>query len=331
MIAKEALSPSSSRPDAVAEGANEKGSYSVRRWQDHAGERVDAKDGIDVIRCRKCGFVHVIPLPTDEALEKLYREEYYASAKPNYVAYAREDEAWLRMSFGDRYALFEELLPCDRRCILDVGTGPGFFLATGRARGWTTKGIEPSRQAAHHARDELMLDIVEGFLSDRTVGSLSECDVVHMSEVLEHVPDPAKIVQLARSVLAAEGLICISVPNDYNAFQDVLTRADGFPRWWVAPSHHLNYFDFDTLSALLDAQGFDVVAKETNFPMELFLLMGDNYVGSDAIGRALHAKRKRFDLAFTQAGRDGARRAFYRALAQAGLGRLAIVTARKRR
>lgn len=299
-----------------------------RAWKTHVGRFLDTKNGHEVIDCEACGFAHAVPLPTAEALAKAYREDYYKAEKPDYLAFAREDEAWLRTSFGDRYALFESLLPSHRRRVLDVGTGPGFFLVAGRERGWSAQGIEPSRQAAEHARS-LGLDIIEGFLSDHTVDRLTLCDVVHMSEVLEHVPDPAAIVRLARSRLAPGGLICVSVPNDYNPLQDVLTGADGFPRWWVQPPHHLNYFNFASLSAFLEAQGFEIVAQDTSFPMELFLLMGDNYVGNDALGRALHAKRKRFDLAFARAGRDDARRTLYRALAGAGLGRLAIVTARK--
>jgi len=303
---------------------------SNRSWQGHRGRFLDAKNGFDVIACEACGFAHAVPLPTAAELETVYREDYYRTEKSNYLTFAREDEAWLRLSFGDRYARFEELLPQDRRRILDVGTGPGFFLATGRDRGWSVQGIEPSRQAARHARDELGLDIVEGFLSERTVSQLKPCDVAHMSEVLEHVPDPAKIIQLVRSALEPQGLICISVPNDYNPFQHVLAAADAYPSWWVQPPHHLNYFNFDSLSALLEREGFEVVGRDTNFPMELFLLMGDNYVGNDTLGRSLHGKRKRFDLTFTRAGRDDVRRTVYRALAEAGLGRLAIVTARKR-
>jgi 2-polyprenyl-3-methyl-5-hydroxy-6-metoxy-1,4-benzoquinol methylase len=326
----QAVPQRSAVPSSPSLAADEATSHAgSREWQSHRGEFLDRKNGFDVINCQTCGFAHVVPLPSVEELEEVYRENYYQSEKPCYLAYAREDETWHQMSFGDRYALFEGLLRADRRRILDVGTGPGFFLATGRDRGWTAQGMEPSRQAACHAR-ELGLDIVEGFLSRETVTRLGEYDVVHMSEVLEHVPDPAEIVRLARSVLAPSGLICISVPNDYNPFQDVLDKADGFPHWWVQPPHHLNYFNFATLSGLLERQGFEVVGKDTNFPMELFLLMGDNYVGNDATGRTLHAKRKRFDLAFVRAGRDDARRALYRALAQAGLGRLAIVTARKR-
>ena len=63
--------------------------------------------------------------------------------------------------------------------------------------------------------------------------------------------------------------------------------------------------------------------------MEAFLMMGENYIGDPALGRACHNRRKNFDLAFEAAGLKETRRAFYRALAEAGLGREAVVIAVK--
>jgi 2-polyprenyl-3-methyl-5-hydroxy-6-metoxy-1,4-benzoquinol methylase len=108
--------------------------------------------------------------------------------------------------------------------------------------------------------------------------------VVHMSEVLEHIPDPRGILQIARSLLAPEGLICVVAPNGYNPFQYALRTACGYQPWWVAPPHHINYFDFDSLSQLLLNGGFEVVLKEAIFTIDMFLLMGDNYIGKDALG-----------------------------------------------
>jgi hypothetical protein len=64
--------------------------------------------------------------------------------------------------------------------------------------------------------------------------------------------------------------------------------------------------------------------------MEAFLLMGLDYTKDPALGRACHNQRKRFDLGLEKAGYRDARRAFYRALAEAGLGREAVVIAAKR-
>ena len=95
------------------------------------------------------------------------------------------------------------------------------------------------------------------------------------------------------------------------------------------PPHHLNYLNFTSLEDLLRRLDLEVVDTMTSFPMELFLLMGENYVGNDIVGKDCHARRKRFDLSLEKAGLGDTRRKFYRALANAGLGREAVVIARK--
>ena len=78
--------------------------------------------------------------------------------------------------------------------------------------------MEPSRQAAEHAR-KLGLGVVEDFFNARTAAALPRFDVVHLNNVLEHVPNPLRIVRLARGLLASGGLLCLNVPNDFTPFQ----------------------------------------------------------------------------------------------------------------
>ena len=148
--------------------------------------------------------------------------------------------------------------------------------------------------------------------------------------VLEHVPNPLSVVRLARQLLSAKGLLCLNVPNDFTPFQQGARGALSLPEWWVAPPHHLNYFDFESLTRFLVRLGFAPAARTTSFPMEAFLMMGENYVADPGLGRACHNRRKKFDLAFEAAGLKEIRRAFYRALAETGLGREAVVIAVKR-
>ena len=99
--------------------------------------------------------------------------------------------------------------------------------------------------------------------------------------------------------------------------------------WWLAPPHHLNYFDFESLEGALTRLGLKLAERTTSFPMEAFLMMGDNYVGDATLGRACHNKRKNFDLAFEKSGLTHLRREFYRSLAKLGIGREAVVIAVK--
>jgi SAM-dependent methyltransferase len=296
-------------------------------WQGHRGHRLAHVKGHDILECHPCGFRHAVPLPDPAALEQAYRETYYAEEKPTFLNHAGEDQAWAELAQTDRLEIFERLLEPSRRRLLDIGSGPGFFLKTAQTRGWNVTGIEPSRQAAAHARG-LGVNIVEGFFNAESAAALGRFDVVHMNNVLEHIPDPIALVSLARDLLDPGGVVCINVPNDFSPFQLAARAAQNSREWWLAPPHHLNYFDFASLTGLVERLGMTVVERTTSFPMEAFVMMGENYIDDPVLGRACHAKRKKFDLALDNAGLKSVRRAFYRALAEQGIGREAVVIAR---
>jgi 2-polyprenyl-3-methyl-5-hydroxy-6-metoxy-1,4-benzoquinol methylase len=297
----------------------------------HGGRVIDRVNGYEIIDCIVCGFCHADPLPTEHQLQAQYIEAYYRDEKPEYLARAAEDAEWAALSHRDRLSTFAAQLdghvPKPWR-ILDIGCGPGFFLDTAARDGWDCVGVEPSMQAAQHARN-LGLTIIEGVFSSQLAESLRPFHAVHLNHVLEHVADPAAVIANAATVLLPGGLICVNVPNDYNPLQLALRRAEEYQPWWLAPPHHLNYFDFASLESLLTRHGFKTVDVTTSFPMELFLLMGENYVGNDTLGRTCHAKRKRFDLTLERAELGDVRRRLYGALARAGLGRDACIIARQ--
>jgi len=294
----------------------------------HNGPRIARAKGHDIIDCFACGFRHVLPLPDPASLERAYRENYYADEKPTFIAHAGEDQAWFELAQNDRLAIFEKLLPSSRRRLLDIGCGPGFFLKTAMARGWAAHGIEPSRQAAAHARS-LGAEVTEGFFNWESAQRLGRFDVVTLTNVLEHVPDAAQTLSRAANLLEPGGVLCVGVPNDFSLFQIAARTAGDTGDWWLAPPHHLNYFDFESLENAIARLELKVVERTTSFPMEAFVMMGENYVGDPALGRACHGKRKNFDFAFEKAGLTHLRRDFYRAMAKLGIGREAVVIAVK--
>ena len=298
----------------------------------HRGSIIDRIDGYSIVACQTCGFRHALPLPSPRDQRDAYEQAYYRDQKPTYVSRAREDAEWSRLGWDDRLSLFEDLLKHEATqglSVLDIGCGPGWFLKAAADRGWKAQGIEPSKQAAEHAR-ELGLNIVNAMFDETTAPSVERADVVHLNNMLEHVADPIGLLRLAVGRTWPGSLICVGVPNDYNVLQEA-ARASGTKPWWLVPPHHLNYFDFASLEALLKRVGLEVVETLTSFPMELFLLMGDNYIGDDSLGRECHARRKQFDLALEKAGLGDVRRKLYGALAKAGIGREAIIVARTAR
>jgi SAM-dependent methyltransferase len=296
--------------------------------REHPGPVIDSARGFDLIACETCGFTHVMPLPTPETLDDLYREDYYVREKPDYLEKVGLDQAWYTIGYRERFDTFERFLPSHRRRMADVGCGPGFLAAHGVQRGWEAIGVEPSRQAAAHARG-LGVKVIEDFFSEDVVREMGPIDVVQMTNVLEHVADPMHMLALAHSALRPGGLICIVVPNDYNPIQDALRRASGYAPWWVAPPHHLNYFTFGSLEGVLRKTGYAIAERTTTFPMELFLLLGYNYVVDSGLGRVCHERRMTLETTLGAAGHETLRRDLYRAFAQLSVGREAVVVARK--
>jgi len=299
-----------------------------RQWQEHNGMVLDHVNDFDVIECDSCGYKHVVPIPTQDVLERVYQEEYYSKEKPLYLEEHQEDLEWWNVVYDERYDYLESQLPLKARRILDVGSGPGYFLLRGKSRGWETMGVEPSRHAAAHSRN-LGLDIREGFLNETLAKSLGMFDVVYLHEVLEHIPSPLELLGTVTQLLRPGGILCVIVPNDYNPLQQALKEAMNVQAWWVAPPHHINYFDHESLLNLLRGQGFTILLRSSTFPIEFFLLMGHNYVGDSAIGRQIHGQRKTLETNLAKMGCTELKQKTYQAFANEGIGREAIIFARK--
>ncbi len=293
---------------------------------EHHGEVIDTKEGFDVIECKTCGFKHVIPIPTPEELEKLYKEEFYSTEKPKYFKDVEEDLEWWEMTYHNYYQLFEKYYPKGSRRLLEIGSGPGYFLKCGKELGWDVLGFEPSKQAYEYSQ-RFGVKVLNEFFSERNVDKYGKFDVVYMNTVIEHLPDPISLIKATKSVLNPNGIVCIISPNDYNPIQNILREKLDYEPWWVAPPQHINYFDFKSIKKLLERLGFEIVESTGTFPMEFFLLSGDNYVGNDELGRKCHFKRKMFEANMYRYGIEQLNMV-YKALADNGIGREFVVIGR---
>ena len=65
--------------------------------------------------------------------------------------------------------------------------------------------------------------------------------------------------------------------------------------WWVFPPNHINYFSHDSLQELLRGCGYKIIHWTSSFPLDMFLLFGDQYVGNPKLGRECHNKRVKFE------------------------------------
>ena len=284
----------------------------------HLGEIVAKKGDYEAIDCSVCGFIHVFPLPPEEELERYYSKIFYgAERKPDYFQKQRAQKEWWNRVFDDRLEKIENILG-RKGHILDVGCGPGFFLARARERGWRVSGVEPSPHAVSFANSELGLSVclgeIETFTSD-------ECfDVIHSHGVIEHVLSPHNFVSRTREMMCEDAVMFASVANDFSPIQKIL-QARGFPDWWFVPPEHINYFQVQTFKSLFERHGLDPIDVTTTFPIEFFLLFGDDYVRNPEIGGSCHNRRVNFENAFIETGNKALLNDFYNNLSSLGFGR----------
>lgn len=295
----------------------------------HHGTILETVGAHEVIDCAACGYAHVRPMPDVADLKKLYSEKFYGEDKTNYLLHMEQDLPWWNMVYAERLETIEKLLgPAAGRRILDVGCSYGFFLKAAESRGWQTQGIELGRQAANYAAAH-GVSVRNEDVQDVDWKALGTFDAIYMSFVLEHLPNPAEILNRVKTALAPGGIFCAEVPNDFNPFQKIVREGLGAPPYWVAPDHHLNYFTPDSLKRLFASAGLPHVAVDGTFPMELFLLMGDNYIGNDPLGRKLHGKRKHLEALLHRGGLNELKRELYRFLLDKNIGREVVLYSRK--
>src|SRR5882757_5449496 len=291
----------------------------------HHGPVIATVDGYDVIECEACGFRHIDPLFSDEELKKFYDGEFYEKERPDYFVRMEADKEWWMLRYHHYFGLLEAHTPGRR--ILDIGSGPGYFLEAGRERGWQTLGFEPSGIAADYTAAR-GLAVVNDFFSATKAREHGPFDAISLSMVLEHVRDPIKLIEEARSLLVPGGVLLLISPNDFNPLQMTLWQKLGFQPWWVNPKHHLNYFNTVSARVFLAARRFEILHLETSYPLENFLLAGRNYVGNPALGRECHNERKAFET--TLFLHDKARmRALAASWAAQGIGREFVILGRK--
>lgn len=285
------------------------------------------------------GYRRLDPLPDEKEITRFYQSQYYdlirkggrAPELRRFMAGGQEAEserAWLRTTlYSDISYLLNQYAPGKRA--LDIGCGTGEFLIYLKENGFDTTGIEPSSDAVVDAESRGLTvynSTLEEFVENYRSSDIGAFDAITLLNVLEHVPNPTHIIEITRLLLNPGGIICVRVPNDFSEIQSAAQKQLNKEAWWIAIPDHINYFDFHSLHALLERLEFEVIYSQGEFPMELFLLMGDDYVGNPEVGSKCHQKRIRFEAAIP----GELRRRMYQALAEVGVGRDCLVFGRLR-
>ena len=157
-------------------------------------------------KCSKCSTVYVDPIPDAKTFASMYSKKDYHD-----VFYSICNSSRLQ----DSIDLLRSLAP-NTGTVLDYGCGIGQFLHLAKLHGFQPAGVEFDEEAAQQASESVgcRVDTPDGFFSD--TGRM-KYDVIHIGDVLEHLPDPRLIVEQLITYLKPGGILYVEGPLESNS------------------------------------------------------------------------------------------------------------------
>lgn len=206
-----------------------------------------------LVECPNCSHVFLNPQPIWQELEPFYTEGYTCyqneqdESSPEKLI-EKKDSIFFNAESGE----FSNIPIVVGGRFLDVGCGTGDHVATFSQFGMEAEGVEPSAFAAKKAQN-LGLKVFCGTLQEAHYPD-SQFDVVSMTHVLEHVPQPLEVLQECYRILKPDGILVIGVPN----FDSLVFRIEGKLWGGLQLPTHLHHFRGGSLSKAANACDFQV-------------------------------------------------------------------------
>lgn len=191
--------------------------------------RLNLPGSWDLVKCEHCGLLFIDPQPDWQELSAHYPKEYHA--------YLRKDSKMttLLRGFGLRRRVKSVLrsTPVKKGRLLDVGCATGDFLLSFKIMtDWQVEGLEVVPEAAAVARAK-GLDIINAELETAHLDA-DNYDVITLWDVLEHLANPARSLQICYDLLRPNGILILKCPDPSGG------EASIFKESWIgyeAPQH----------------------------------------------------------------------------------------------
>lgn len=225
---------------------------------------VSPDDTYPLATCGRCGFCYAGHLPSDTFLGAVYDGAIdHAKTVTETISYRREVLEKLAVVLGE--------LDDKPRKLLDFGCGYGHALRILNMRDLNCFGFDVSAE-------RLVRSGLNGTSDIEELRGRAPFDVILCFDVLEHVPNPNRTLELISALSSEHTLLAINVPDlcselSSEAIQAAIqngTLARAINLW-----EHLNYFTASSLHSALRAHGF--------VPYR-------NMVGSQELGFRPHAR-----------------------------------------
>lgn len=201
-----------------------------------------------VVECSRCGLVYLNPGPPPGLLDDL-RDRPFAGTFPSDGRPSISAQAF----FAEWEArVLQRSVP--RGSLLDVGCGEGELWRAATDAGWDAYGVDIHVSGVSAARAFWRTDrLFAGGIDQVPALFTRQFDVVNLSQVMEHLPDPIGALRRLTQVIRPGGLLTIDVPNLQSAAGWVDRR-----RVMDVPAH-LHYWSRGTLRRALETSRYAAI------------------------------------------------------------------------
>ena len=145
--------------------------------------------------------------------------------------------------------------PAGGGALLDIGCGNGRFLMLAQEMGWNAEGIDFDSKAVETALERGLV-VRQGGIEILSKEQ-EKYDVITLSHVIEHVPDPLNLLRSIYRLLKPGGSLWLETPNlaslGHQRFRENWRDLD--------PPRHLILFTPDSLRLALEQAGFKVIKQ----------------------------------------------------------------------
>lgn len=219
----------------------------------------------EIFCCKNCGLSFLNPQSSDEEINNIYSENYYLN---NYIKY--QD---IRLyHFHEMAKKIEKIT--DKRRIIDIGCGVGYFLSVAKERGWKTKGIESSKFAAEYGEKQFGIQIENSSFLE--ANWRETYDVVTFWDVIAHTKNPLAHIELSRQFLTNGGLVVVKSPNRPNILfyiASIISKITESRGLLHLPAQ-LYHFTPKTMKKMLTIAGFEILkydlVNEVKLPVKFW-------------------------------------------------------------